>query len=1095
MSYTVNGKVYTDHPLMDEIVYNCKLILKGLVVKNDILANSFETEESLKNSEILTIIRNGKLTLALCPFTYESLKAFGYNNRLANSCLIDHNNVPVEDREKIIEFTSNYFLEHFEEKNKYYRMLIGLPEYGTDEYNVYIDRSYFPSNYDKEIDFSKPLHEMSNEIIAILEGTGKIDKILQEYRGSNYSYIRFLGDKKLDLYNVRKAGKWDILYIPSVESLVEDRFKELYNLNKEVYLKRTYQDAYAFSSEYYEQCMILLVICQTFTDMIVDVPEWYIRRDVFDIRSVQYFLDSYGVRFFKEIPLKYQIRIVKNLNKLIKYKSSNKNNTDILEIFALKDTAIYKYYLYKKRLTDGYGNYTDKSDENDNYDLEFIQCKLGDTYDNYIKDQIYRTTYDDITYQDKYWDGEDSHQYIKDLHLNRDFTIEGTKYMSIEYKISLSEYLYQMQFFLGLILDSNLDSDDIKISVPSIQPSVTFKLSDLFIFLSLLSLGYDGASDKVIRPEDNMSDKTSKPEFEKYFDFNGGYPGTSDNEYDSIYSPNGGEAKLQDSIWYLNTDGGQNVEYSEIKSNEYFYDWMKKYYPELFVDKKNRVFGFNSDIDMNELSEIIGRRHSQYQFDNGFTLEELGVDSYQIPSKVSSVKELISLYENNTKCYKTLKKKMVEEVDDRDEFMVLQFVFDSLFTKEFDYKFYTINNHKTDANYLGNILQDRDYLLYTIYNKIMSENNSETRKDNIRNIMNDVVNTLEYYLSDDGLDYIFAFTSISSFNSLIHYIYLMINFFKSYKVYFLDPYITYISDDKLENAAGARYDAIAEKKISYWKEDKEFHRDSAIYEVTLYHEESPEHKRIVETIDIHGHFDPDPDDDYDYDGKYADTDEDFKDANGSYADNKSCIPFVVINGGSAQGSRRDLWDLNGAGALEMQNYVVADGGKEFNYDDLRQDYYGKAFNYIIDGGSSSTNNFFTNSMHIKVIDRQIEASVRVSKNQYNLIEEKEDGLYLQQQWGSWADFDELTDETSNTFEYFSSMYNDILDTVRISSNPELLDERIEQCIGLYLQDMRKVMDYIESDTFENNLNSYTDDKVAQLYSEFYGFSPYTWEEF
>ena len=87
--------------------------------------------------------------------------------------------------------------------------------------------------------------------------------------------------------------------------------------------------------------MILLILAQTFNDMIVDTPEWYIRRDIFDIRSVQYFLESYGVKFFKEIPLKYQIRIVKNLNKLIKYKSSNKNFADILEIFAAKNTSIY----------------------------------------------------------------------------------------------------------------------------------------------------------------------------------------------------------------------------------------------------------------------------------------------------------------------------------------------------------------------------------------------------------------------------------------------------------------------------------------------------------------------------------------------------------------------------------------------------------------------------------------------------------------------------------------------------------------------------------------------------------------------------------
>ena len=38
-----------------------------------------------------------------------------------------------------------------------------------------------------------------------------------------------------------------------------------------------------------------------------------------------------------------------------------------------------------------------------------------------------------------------------------------------------------------------------------------------------------------------------------------------------------------------------------------------------------------------------------------------------------------------------------------------------------------------------------------------------------------------------------------SFSSIMKYVYLMINFFRSYKVYFLDPYITYESSNKLEN--------------------------------------------------------------------------------------------------------------------------------------------------------------------------------------------------------------------------------------------------------------------------------------------------------
>ena len=71
MAYTVNGKVYTEHPLMDELVYNTKKILSEIVIKNDELALQYETEESLNDFEILKLKVNNKLNFDNFPFTEE----------------------------------------------------------------------------------------------------------------------------------------------------------------------------------------------------------------------------------------------------------------------------------------------------------------------------------------------------------------------------------------------------------------------------------------------------------------------------------------------------------------------------------------------------------------------------------------------------------------------------------------------------------------------------------------------------------------------------------------------------------------------------------------------------------------------------------------------------------------------------------------------------------------------------------------------------------------------------------------------------------------------------------------------------------------
>lgn len=1155
MSYNINGKVFTEHALMDEIVFNSKIILEKIVIKNDELANNCDEDWFIDEVEVFMMIMNNTITSNVFPFTRDMLIRYGCTEKEIRTYLANREDIPYDEREPLVNFCAPIFLDEYIEKNSYYRMLMGLPEYGTDEYNVYIDDSYLPVGYTRAIDYSKPIHEFDKDVLAVLNSCGGVDRLVSEHKGSKYAYLRFLGDYSIDLYTARKASKYDILYMPSVESLVEDRFRELYTLNRDMFLKRTYSDAYAFDSEYYEQICILLILCQTFNDMIVDTPEWYIRRDIFDIRSVQYFLESFGVAFYDIIPLKYQIRIVKNLNKLIKYKSSNKNFADILEIFALPNTSIYKYYLFKKRKLDGHGNYATGDNEEDKYELQFVQSKINESYDDYIKDEIYRHQYDEITYQDKYWDGEDDHEWIKQMHLNRDFTIEGTKYMSLEYKIDMQEYLFQMEYFIGLLLDSNIEND-ITIGIPSLQPGVEFKVSNLFLFLYLMSLGYDELDTKIIRPGDGidyiytnyydvnggypdsklytsdyngyraaqmvgveylntdgkyadnsgdpmdykLSRRNPKPEFTKYDDYDGGYSYTHEEEYSEKYTLNGGGI---DGGGYLLGDGGKNAEWTEIKSVEDFYDWMKKYYPEAFINHEDRVYGFNTAVDMDQLRETLLRRHPSHYFDDddperdfdatnfktGYTLEELGIDKYIVPTNISTFQELLDVYYTNRECYTNLKEKIVEHCDDRVESKVLNYAFEELFTKQFDYVGYQTSDG-VDAKYLEEILKDRDFVLYTIYTKTMSENNMDVRKSNMRDIMNDIINTLEYYLSGDGLEYIFGFTPVASFISLVRYILLMINFFKSYKVYFLDPYITYVVNDKLENDMSGK-DTIGELKLQYWKKDKLFGRDASLLTNMIITDEMY-NEQLLEVLDVYGIEDPDPYNDYDYDGKYANTEEPYKDADGGYADSKSAIPYTMVNGGSAGGiNKYNLWDLNGASAREQLEYVDADGGKALEGEDYIIDYWQDAFLYTIDGGSAGTNEFITRDIHTTVFDRQISADIRIANLIGNAIEERPDGLYLKKSWMDYADYYGFKDFVDETFVEFEKAYETLKDYESAYRDDAVLTDRIKQVINAKMAGLRKVVSY-DVDSAESNINNYTDQKVAELYDAFGNYGSISW---
>ena len=80
-------------------------------------------------------------------------------------------------------------------------------------------------------------------------------------------------------------------------------------------------------------------------DLVTGIPDYIINRDVFDARCIKYLFESFGIPYYSEIPIKYQQAMLKNLNRLIKYKSSTKNMVDICNLFGFSDAKVFNYYL------------------------------------------------------------------------------------------------------------------------------------------------------------------------------------------------------------------------------------------------------------------------------------------------------------------------------------------------------------------------------------------------------------------------------------------------------------------------------------------------------------------------------------------------------------------------------------------------------------------------------------------------------------------------------------------------------------------------------------------------------------------------------
>lgn len=502
-------RIYTETPLIDEIVYQIKgMIMDGIVLKDIEEANNNETLYSIKMSDKYADIVEGKDKYELWEYDYDTIiKLPSITKEMAimyamNNALIDDASKPL-----LLKYKQEEFMETYEEQNNYYRMLNGLPDVGdrgillTDDQISRLNIRFF--------DVSKHLHEMSNNEINLLDTFGILDEIKEA--NPTKRYLWHLGEKKIDPYMARKTLPFGLLYLPACESTeVYTKFKDRLEINRVFFLQTMYSQAYKFQSDYYNKFIMCMIIIHSFADMIELSPEYIIQRELFDMRTIQYVFESQGVEFFPDIPLKYQKRLVKNLNRLIKYKSCDKNLIDIASLFGFDNVELFKYYILKDpiMLEDGtykHDTYEDPKTGEDiedleaNYELKFLKVNIdGGIAEEAIRDPFNLYDYDDIVTDDVYWNGPYTPEYVKHEILTHEFNMVMSKYIGLEVTYSLTELALELSYFINMILYANIDMSALEIEVPELNSNNKFPLFDLLIGLYSLMYTYLGIKDTII---------------------------------------------------------------------------------------------------------------------------------------------------------------------------------------------------------------------------------------------------------------------------------------------------------------------------------------------------------------------------------------------------------------------------------------------------------------------------------------------------------------------------------------------------------------------------------------------------------------------
>ena len=293
-----------------------------------------------------------------------------------------------------------WYPTHHEELNNYYRAVIGLPPLDSNG-NIMVDTlihswnddtqqftefgnkfiNKIPDSIYPEIHWKQELYEFDSYDIGILNQYGVIDDWIQacgaDINQPRYRYLKYLGDDALDIYTCSKAMKFQLIGIPTIDdSEFKRKFLDAYVVNRDYIIRAVYSDAHKFQSDYYDKFIIIFILINTIMDCLTSIPDYIINREVFDSRCIKYLFESYGIPYYSEIPVKYQKAMLKNLNILIKYKSSTRNMVDICSLFGFSDVKVFNYYLFKQRLVD-YNTGEYEFDENNDitYDLNELYVR------------------------------------------------------------------------------------------------------------------------------------------------------------------------------------------------------------------------------------------------------------------------------------------------------------------------------------------------------------------------------------------------------------------------------------------------------------------------------------------------------------------------------------------------------------------------------------------------------------------------------------------------------------------------------------------------------------------------------------------------
>lgn len=735
--------ILTDAPFVDTLFYNLKLLALNCVIKNDEEALAAETANSFNAASLYIKCCNGTAKFEdFSSFPKEILELTALPPDMLTDCVNNKSNIPEAIRDSVVENMVSYYIENYIEQNNYYRMLQGLPDIGDP--GIEVEDYWLPEGITCEP--GTKLHELSQEVLVSMDNNGTLAEIYDQY--PNARYIDHMGSFSIDPSVSRLAKNFELLYVTTIDnSELRNKFINRYNKVREYTLRRVYSDAYKFQSDYYDSFITVYILISTIIDMMDNISEFIINKEIFDSRCIRHMFESYGLPYYSEIPTKYQLKILKNINKLIKYKSTTQNMEDICAIFGYDNIQIFKFYLLKHRMLDKDGNYvfatkevtdpvtgeiTEVEDPTQEYELKFVKVPIDDQPDEYIKQMEDHISYDIVTMSDYYWDGGEDHEAIKNQHLEADFGYKRVKYISIDTITDNAELAFGMPYFLSMLYDTVKLEENLLMYIPYLNRGHYFRLTDIFCYLFAMTHFYLGADDTIYIPQ---------------------------------------YVRLDENLEYYIEDVKPEI-YHDEENDTYTVSNMDK-----ISDYNKYITAFNFRPDIEFLN--------QYFLDNHVTKKDLGIVDFQMPvNNIVRYETLLDVFNTNKGVYNHVVEQL-RVAENKRQYDIYKTIYNHMMRNEFTLDYFILDDGTFPDTYTE-YLRHRDTILYLSLKEVSAIEDLESRRREIDTIVGNVLYAMDEYIDTDEYRFLFSYMPTVSADFIKKYIIKIIDIFKSYKIQLYD---------------------------------------------------------------------------------------------------------------------------------------------------------------------------------------------------------------------------------------------------------------------------------------------------------------------